>query len=188
MDDFTMNVHSNWWAFLLRGIAAIAFGISAFAWPALTLTVLIALIGAYILADGLIELGQAIRDRERDLSGGWWLREFEGVLGIAVGLLTFFAPGVTAFMLLMFIAAWAVVSGMFRIVLAIRMRREIEGDWFLVSSGVLSVLFGMLVFAVPGAGPLSVVWLIGIYAVTLGVLLIGLALRLRRENSENVRV
>jgi len=181
MDDLRTYLQRNWWLFLLRGIAAIAFGFAAFIWPGLTLSILIALFGAYVLIDGVFGLVQSIRHRE--LLSHWWLWALEGVLGIAVGVMTFLAPGVTAFVLLMFIAAWAIVGGVLRIVMAIPLRREIEGEWFLVAGGVLSVIFGVLLFVVPGAGVLSLIWLIGFCAIIFGVLFIGLALRLRRENA-----
>ncbi|SDX79486.1 HdeD family acid-resistance protein [Roseicitreum antarcticum] len=184
MDDLTGFLQRNWWLFLLRGVAAIVFGIAAFVWPGLTLTMLIALFGAYVLIDGIFGLVQSIRDRNR--LSLWWLWALEGILGIVVGVLTFVAPGVTAFILLMFIAAWAIVGGALRIVMAIRLRREIHGEWFLVAGGVMSVLFGVLLFIVPGAGILSIIWIIGMYSIVFGVLFIALSLRLRREKPARV--
>lgn len=182
MDDLIGYLRQNWWLFLLRGVAAIVFGIAAFLWPGLTLQVLMLLFGAYVLVDGVFGLVQSIRNREQ--MSQWWLWALEGLLGIAVGVLTFIAPGVTAYVLLIFIAAWAVVGGIIRIVMAIRLRKEIRGEWFLVASGALSVLFGVVIFVMPEAGILSIVWLIGFYAILFGILFIGLALRLRRANAE----
>lgn len=182
MDDLIGYLRQNWWLFLLRGVAAIVFGIAAFLWPGLTLQVLMLLFGAYVLVDGVFGLVQSIRNREQ--MSQWWLWALEGLLGIAVGVLTFIAPGVTAYVLLIFIAAWAVVGGIIRIVMAIRLRKEIRGEWFLVASGALSVLFGVVIFLMPEAGILSIVWLIGFYAILFGILFIGLALRLRRANAE----
>lgn len=186
MDDLIGYLRQNWWLFLLRGVAAIVFGIAAFLWPGLTLQVLMLLFGAYVLVDGVFGLVQSIRNREQ--MSQWWLWALEGLLGIAVGVLTFIAPGVTAYVLLIFIAAWAVVGGIIRIVMAIRLRKEIRGEWFLVASGALSVLFGVVIFVMPEAGVLSIVWLIGFYAILFGILFIGLALRLRRANAETKSV
>ena len=179
MSHQAMNfLERNWWVPLVRGIAAILFGIAAFVWPGLTVAALVLLFGAYVLVDGVFGVIDSIRYRNRIANWGWWL--LDGVLGIVVGALTLFMPGVSAFVLLMFIAGWAIVGGVLRIVAAIQLRKRIEGEWLLVLSGVLSVLFGVLLVVLPGAGILSLVWLIGFWAVLFGVTLIALAFRLRR--------
>lgn len=179
MPDDPMNfLERNWWVPLVRGIAAVLFGLAAFVWPGLTVAVLMLLFGAYVLVDGVFGVIDSIRYRNRIDNWGWWL--LDGVLGIVVGALTLFMPGVSAFVLLMVIAGWAIVGGVLRIVAAIQLRKRIEGEWLLILSGVLSVLFGVLLVALPGAGILSLVWLIGFWAVLLGMTLIALAFRLRR--------
>ena len=178
MDPMTDFLQRNWWVLLLRGIAAIAFGIAAFAWPGLTLAVLVVLFGAYALVDGVFGVIDSIRYRDRMTH--WWLWLMEGALGIAFGGITLILPGVTALVLLIFIAVWAIVGGVLRIVAAISLRKEIEGEWLLALSGVVSVLFGGLLFAMPGAGILSLIWLIGSWSVVFGVLLVMLAFRLRK--------
>jgi uncharacterized membrane protein HdeD (DUF308 family) len=168
----------NWWLLLLRGIAAIVFGVLAFALPGLTLLTLILLYGAYALTDGVIAIiaaimGGAPADR-------WWLA-IVGILGIAVGALTFMLPGMTALILLFTIAGWAVAIGVFQIIGAIRLRKEIDNEWLLILSGVISVLFGLGVVLNPGAGALAFVWVIGAYAIIAGGLYIGLAFRLKKH-------
>ena len=167
----------NWWLLLLRGIAALFFGVVAFAWPGITLVVLVLLYGAYALVDGALAIAAAIRGRGRHAPTGWLV--FVGVLGIAAGIATFFWPAITALVLLALIAAWSILHGVLEIVGAIRLRREIEGEWLLILSGIVSVAFGLLVLIFPGAGALALIWLIGAYAVVFGVLLIALSLRLR---------
>ena len=167
----------TWWLVLLRGIAGIAFGVMALAWPKLTLFVLVAFWGAYALMDSVIALVAGFRTRD----GGrpMWTMILVGLLGIAAGVLTFLWPGMTALALLMFIAAWAVAMGVFQIAAAIRLRKEIENEWFLGLSGLLSVIFGILMFLNPGAGALTVVWLIAVFSIAFGVLMVLLAFRLK---------
>jgi uncharacterized membrane protein HdeD (DUF308 family) len=170
----------NWWLLLLRGIAAILFGVLAFVWPGITLITLTFMWGAYALVDGAVSLWAAIVGKGGGLAPRWWLAVV-GVAGILAGLVAFLSPGITAIVLLTFIAAWAIVIGVFEIVGAVRLRKEIEGEWLLALSGVLAILFGVALIAVPGAGLLSLVWLIGAFAIVAGVSYIGLALRLKKH-------
>jgi uncharacterized membrane protein HdeD (DUF308 family) len=170
----------NWWLLLLRGITAILFGVLAFVWPGITLITLTFMWGAYALVDGAVSLWAAIVGKGGGLAPRWWLAVV-GVAGILAGLVAFLSPGITAIVLLTFIAAWAIVIGVFEIVGAVRLRKEIEGEWLLALSGVLAILFGVALIAVPGAGLLSLVWLIGAFAIVAGVSYIGLALRLKKH-------
>jgi len=168
----------KWWAVALRGLLALLFGIVAFIWPGISLAALVFLFGAYALADGIFTVITALRAPEGYRR--WWVLLLEGVFGVTAGVLAFVWPGITALVLLYLIAAWAIVTGIFEIAAAIRLRKEITGEWLLALSGILSVLFGVLLLAWPGAGALAVVWLIGAYAIIFGALLIALGLRLRR--------
>ena len=168
----------NWWLLLLRGIAAIIFGVLAFAWPGLTLLTLILFYGAFALVDGVLAIIAAI-------TGGapaprWWLA-IVGLLGIAAGLLTFLMPGLSALVLLFFIAGWAIATGVLQIIGAIQLRKEIDNEWLLILGGVISVLFGVGMMLAPGAGALALVWVIGTYAVIMGVVFVALALRLKKH-------
>jgi uncharacterized membrane protein HdeD (DUF308 family) len=136
--------------------------------------------GAYALADGILALVAAYR--VRDQGKPFWSLVIVGLLGIAAGIVTFIWPGMTALVLLLFIAAWAVVMGIFQIIAAIRLRKEIQNEWLLGLSGVLSVLFGIIMFAQPGAGALAVIWVIAAYAIVFGVLLVWLGLRLKKRS------
>lgn len=166
----------NWWAFLLRGIFAILFGMVVLLWPALTLTFLLILFGAYALVNGILLLIKAI--------GNWsarddrWLLLLEGLLGIGVGIITFAAPRITALALLFYIAAWSLATGVMQIATAIRIRKEIKGEVWLILAGIASVLFAVLLMLFPGAGALGVIWMISTYAVVFGVLLVIFAIRL----------
>jgi uncharacterized membrane protein HdeD (DUF308 family) len=166
----------NWWLILLRGICAILFGVLAFIWPGITLLTLALLYGIFALIEGALALAAAIM-------GGapaprWWLAVV-GLLGIAVGILTIIMPGITAFILVLFVAAWAIISGLMQIVGAIRLRKEIDNEWMLVAVGAISVAFGVLVALQPMLGALSLVFVIGAYAIIYGIALVALAFRLR---------
>jgi uncharacterized membrane protein HdeD (DUF308 family) len=170
-----------WWTFLVRGIFALLFGIAAFLWPGLTLASLVVLFGAFALVDGILAVANSLGGRSQDRR--WWVHFLEGLAGIGAGLVTFFWPGVTAVALLFIIAFWAIATGIVEVALAIRLRKEIEGEWALGLSGLLSIVFGMLLASRPAAGALAVVWIIGAYAVAFAALLFVVAFKLRRLGS-----
>ena len=167
-----------WWVLLLRGVLAVLFGIACFIAPGITLAVLVLLYGAYSLADGVLTAVAAFA-RRRANEGFPWMLLLIGLAGIAAGVITFLYPGLTALLLLYFIAAWHVVRGLFEIVVAVQLRKEIRGEGWLIAGGVLSVLFGLLLFARPGTGALALLWMIGFFALLLGVILIALGFRLK---------
>lgn len=146
----------NWWALALRGLFAILFGILAFIWPGVTVGALVILFGAYALVDGIFALVGAFRAAEAHQR--WWPFVWEGLFGIAAGLIAFIYPGMTALMLLYIIAFWAILTGIFEISAAIRLRKEIVGEWALGLGGVASLVFGILLIVYPGAGALTVIW------------------------------
>ena len=152
----------NWWVIALRGLFAIIFGVGALLWPGLTLRVLITLFGSYALVNGIFTVigGLAPQGENRRR----WVVLLEGIAGIILGVLTFFYPGITALALLYLIAAWALVTGIFEIIAGILLPRIITGEWLTILSGIASVIFGLLLFFFPGAGALSLTWLIGVYA------------------------
>lgn len=167
-----------WWVLLLRGIFAILFGVLAWLWPGLTLETLVLFFGAFALVSGVFQIFAAFAGRSQHEQ--WWLVLLEGLLGVAVGFLTWRAPGITALALVLYIAAWALVTGVLEIVAAIRLRKEIEGELWLGLSGLLSVGFAVLLMISPGAGALALLWIIAAYAVIFGAFLILLAFRVRR--------
>jgi uncharacterized membrane protein HdeD (DUF308 family) len=173
MVDLRAQFARHWWVILLRGLFAILFGILAFAYPGITLASLVMVYGIFVLADGLVALFGG-------MGNSLWPSLLVGLVGVAAGLLTFFYPGITALVLLYFIAAWAIVKGVFEIVIAFKLREVIQGEWALILAGALSVAFGVLVFLFPQAGALSVIWIIGAYALAFGVLLVLASLKIRK--------
>lgn len=167
-----------WWTFLVRGIVALLFGLGAFIWPGLTLGALVILFGIYALADGIVAI--ICMFSEGDEHDRRWVHLLEGVAGIGAGIIAFLWPGLTAVTLLFIIAAWAMMTGVFEMIAAIRLRKEIEGEWVFVLTGLLSVLFGALLMLRPGAGALAVIWLIGAYAIAFGILLVVLSFKIKK--------
>jgi uncharacterized membrane protein HdeD (DUF308 family) len=175
-------IAGGWWTFVLRGILAILFGVLTFLMPGMALVTLVFVFGIYAIADGVFNIVAAF-SRHRppeEAQQPWWALLIQGVLGIIAGVLAFVIPGLTALALLYLIAAWAIVTGAFAVAAAIRLRKHIRGEWVMALTGVLSILFGILLFAFPGPGALAVVLWIGAYAVVLGVMLIALGIRLRK--------
>jgi uncharacterized membrane protein HdeD (DUF308 family) len=177
----------SWWALALRGLVAVLFGLAALFWPGLVLAVLIVLFGAYALIDGVLAIIAAFRSSGRGARRGLLL--IEGVVGILFGFVALFWPGLTALALLYLFAFWAILGGIARIVMAIMLRREIENEWSIGLSGVLYVLLGIVLILLPGAGLLAYTWLIGLFALAVGIILIFYAFRVRgQQRSGSSRV
>lgn len=167
----------NWWALLIRGIAAIVFGILAFAWPGITIFVLVLLFGAYAFVDGIFAIVAAVRAaaaHER-----WWPFVIEGIVGLLIAAVTMYDLRLTALALYLTIAVWAFVTGIVEIVAAIQLRRAIAGEWLLIVAGICSILFGLLMIWHPVAAALAIVWIIAAYAILFGIIMVVLAFRLR---------
>lgn len=166
----------SWWTLALRGAAAVIFGILALAWPGVTLLFVVALFAAYAIVAGAAALAGALRNRGEQ---GWWLVLLLGIVSLAAGVVAIFYPGITALALVLVIGVNAIFSGALDVSMAVRLRREIHGEWLLALAGVLSILFGAFVVIFPGAGAFALLWLIGVYAIATGVLLLLLAFRVR---------
>ena len=163
----------RWWWILVRGIAAILFGIAAFAWPGLTIWALVMLFAAYAIVDGasMIVFGRRL--------GNWFWYALAGLVSMAAGVIAIAWPGITSMALLWVIAAWAILSGIFQIMAGIEIRKAVEGEWVLYVGGALAILFGLMLFFRPGAGALSVVWLIGTFMILFGILQVILSFKLK---------
>src|SRR6266508_2270784 len=167
----------NWWVLVIRGVCGIVFGVIALAYPGLALATLVLLFGAWVLVDGVFRIVGATAGRASDPDWGFHL--IVGILGVVVGFLPFRAPGITALVLIIYIAAWALMVGAAEIAFAIKLRREIKGEWFLILMGLASIVFAILLLWNPIAGAAAVIWLIAWYAIVLGILAIFFGFRLR---------
>jgi uncharacterized membrane protein HdeD (DUF308 family) len=166
----------HWWIPVLRGVAAIIFGVIAFTHPVMAAATLVLFFGAWVLIDGVFRVVGAIGHRSSDPDWVWQL--IIGVLGVIIGFLTFHAPGITALALVIYIAAWALMIGATEIVAAIKLRREIKGEWFLILTGLASIIFAVLLLWNPVAGAAALIWIIAWYALIMGVLEIIFGFRL----------
>ena len=177
----------NWSALVVRGLLAILFGILTFVFPGLTLAVLVAFVGAYLLVDGAAMLVALVRGDPLARRSAWSVGII-GVLGVLAGIGAFIWPQITALSLLYLTAAWAIVMGVFQVVAAISLRREIEGELWLGLGGLLSIVFGIVLLINPGAGLLSLTWLVGLWAVMFGIANLVLGWRLRELHQRGSRV
>jgi uncharacterized membrane protein HdeD (DUF308 family) len=167
----------DWWHFAVRGVLAIVFGILALVWPKSAITALVLLFGAFVLVDGIIAVVSGIQLRE--YFKYWWALLLEGLTGIVIAVLTFIWPQITALVLLYFIAAWAILTGIFEIVAALEFRNVMPGEWATFLAGLLSVVLGVILFVYPSAGAVGMVWAIALYAIAAGITEIVIAFRLR---------
>jgi uncharacterized membrane protein HdeD (DUF308 family) len=169
------SLSSNWWAFVVRGIVAIALGVLAFVEPNVTLIALIAVFAAYAIFDGVLAISAGV-----SVDGGpRWMLILGGILGILIGLLTINRPDITAISLVLLIGVWAIATGIAEVVAAYNFRQILQNEWLLALSGVFSAAFGVLLIVSPGDGVFTVLWIIGFYAILAGILYIAAGLRLR---------
>jgi uncharacterized membrane protein HdeD (DUF308 family) len=169
----------GWWMLLIRGLAAIAFGLLPFFWPGITLLVLIILFAAHAVVDGTMAIVLALQLRKHDPSTPWLAVLLLGIVSVAAGIMAVAWPALTAAVLLFVIAGWAIARGVLEVVAAVHFRKVIDNEWFLGLGGVLSVLFGVCLIAWPAAGLLSLMWLVGSFSIAFGVLMCLVAIRLR---------
>ena len=171
------SIAKNWWALVIRGFLGIGLGVITFIWPGITLASLVILFAAYALVDGVMAIVAAVRALESH--DRWGALLVEGIAGIAAGVVTIVWPAITALWLIYIIAAWAIITGVLEIVAAVKLRKQIAGEWLLALSGIASLIFGVLIMMAPLAGALVIAIWVGAYAFVFGVLLVALGFRLR---------
>src|SRR5215469_5405441 len=177
MNTITQTANRFWWLIILRGILAVIFGLIALIFPGIALLAIIYVFAAYALVDGITAAVVAIQTRSS--SSRWWVLLLEGLVGVVIGILVFFWPGETALVLLYLVAIWAVITGIMELSGAFVVRGGAGLHWGLAIAGILSIIFGVILFIHPGAGLLAILWLVGIYAIIFGIFLIAHAIQLR---------
>lgn len=175
-----------WWVLVLRGIVSIIFAVFAFLNPKVAFEALILVLGVFLVADGATAVFLGVRMRGHDED--WWITLLEGAMGMGLGLVALINPELTAAGLILVLAVWLLVTGVFEIGTAIKLRKEIDNEWLLGTAGVVSIALGGLMIANPNFGEVSVMWWIGLYALFFGLLLLGLGWKMRKiykQLSEN---
>jgi uncharacterized membrane protein HdeD (DUF308 family) len=172
-------VRGVWWLVLIRGILAILFGLFALFAPGTALLALVLVFGAYAIIDGITAIIAGIRHRKEESHWGWQV--FQGVVSVIAGIIAFTWPGVTVLAILFVIAFWSIVSGVAQIIQSFTMRKRGLSSWgWTLAGGIVSVLFGIVLLAWPGAGLITLLWLVGIFALVFGVIFVVWAFRLRK--------
>lgn len=175
-------LYQNRWLIGLRGVLAIAFGVLAFVWPGITAVALVFMFAAYAILDGILTIAAAVRNRAEN--DRWWLTLLEGIVDIAAGVIAFLFPGLAAITLVFLIAIWAIITGVLEIAAAIHLRKEINNEWALGLTGLVSIILGVIMILRPSAGLVGLVWVIATYAIIFGVLMLILAFNSTRMARE----
>lgn len=171
----------NWWAVVIRAVAAIVFGLIALLAPGIALISFIILFSAYMLVDGVFAIVAAVRAMTRHER--WGLLIVEGVASLIVGAAAFAWPGLTLAALVYLVAFWALVTGVLELFAAPRLARG-HGQVWMVIGGLASLVFGVLLLIAPLVGAIVLTWWIGAYALVSGISLLVLAFQLRRRRHE----
>ncbi len=164
----------------MRGIIALLFGLLCFVLTGAAVFALVIWVGAFFIVDGVLMIVGAIRSASASQMSHWLWQLIGGIAGVVAGILTFLWPGITAFTLAILIGAWAIVTGVFELITAIRLRSALPNEWLWILNGALSLLFGLFVFVFPAAGLVAVVYVLGFYAIFAGIAMIALSFRLKK--------
>lgn len=173
MQQQTYSGHLEWKPWLIRGIIAIVIGLIAIIWPKFAISFLVILFGIYLTIDGIATLSYALTER-RSLSS-WWVPLLEGLVSLVIGLFSIFYPFVSSILWVALVAFWAIVTGVIKIVEALSVRSYLITIWPPLLGGVLTLILGGLLWLFPRAGVIAFSWMIGIYALLIGLFMLGLA-------------
>ena len=174
----------NWWTFVLRGVLLAVLGILALASPGITAATLIFWIAMFLFVEGILTLlGVIMAWKEREEK---WLHVLEGVLTIILGVIMFRAPELALFFAVLYVGIWSIMSGVARIAMAIQLRKEISGEFWMALGGAISVLFGILIIAQPGVGAATLMWMLGLFALLVGIILIVFGFKVKKLAAKGV--
>jgi uncharacterized membrane protein HdeD (DUF308 family) len=167
---------AKWWVQLIRGLIILLFGMVALFWPLATLESLIWIFAIFAIIFGIfVFIASFFSGKDR-----WWGLLLEGLLGIAIGIIVLAWPGATLLVFLVILGIWAILNGLLELVMSYKLRKVIPDDWLLVLSGIISIIFGVMIFFWTVASVLVLVWFIAFYAIFFGVILIVLSMRLKQ--------
>ena len=167
-----------WWVLVARGLLAILFGVLALVLPGATGGALVYAFGVFAAVDGVFAFFAGFSSIGETSS--WWVLVLHGLLGIGIGVLTLFHPGITAMALVVYVALWAILVGVLQLVAAVQLRRVISGEFWLALGGLLGILFGILILLRPVVGALAVIWIVGVFALAYGTMLLAAGIRVRQ--------
>ncbi|QKF65021.1 HdeD family acid-resistance protein [Campylobacter corcagiensis] len=178
--NLALAMSKNWWVVLIHGIVGILFGLMLFTMPLMSILVLVYMFAFMLIFDGGISayIGVKLKDKTSE----WWVVVFGGIIGIILGIISMLYPNITAVALLMMVAIWTIIAGITKILIAIKLRKEINGEIFIILSGVLSVLVGLFLIVRPLSGMVALAWVAGFFATFYGVLLVIASLKLKKYN------
>jgi len=166
----------NWWAIALRGVLGILFGAIALLQPGTTMLSLALVFAAYAFFDGVLAITASVRAVRQEEHWGYLM--FEGIVDIVTAAIALLWPGITVLAFVFLVAGWALATGVLMIAAAFRLD-SVDGRWWLVLGGIVSVLYGGLLAAAPLSGALVLTWWLGVYALVFGVALLVAAFKLR---------
>ena len=171
----------HWWQVAVRGLIALLFGILLLVWPGVSLFVFAIFFGAFAFVDGIFTLVAAVNYKAGAGQRAWLF--VRGILGIIVGIVTFFWPAITELALVFLIGAWALVTGIMELNFAFRSVRETGAKWLFAVSDILSIILGILLLVRTIAAIIVMIWAIGAYAIIAGIVLIALGFWLRSQKA-----
>lgn len=171
----SLIVVKNWWSLMIRGLAAILLGVLTLIWGQITIDTVALFFATYAVFDGLVAIAAAVRAGEEHER--WHVLMTEGIVGVVAAILLFIVPG--SLSTIHVIAGWALLTGALELLASVRLRQDIPGEWLLATSGVASIVLGIVMVSVPLAGVLTVALEIASYALIFGVLLLVLGYKLR---------
>ena len=168
----------TWWSLLARGIAAIVFGMLALFWPDRVLDTLITILGIFVLVVGIVFTLSAVANRSPDRH---WIRHLiPGIIGIVVGIVTIAWPEITTVFLVYLVAIWALIHGIGEIHAALRLRKDIAGEYVPLIIGIASIVIGVILLLAPLMAGALIMWLVGLFILILGILWLIMAFRARK--------